>query len=129
MARHPLSILPSVTSSSYTIEARGLKFGMHNPHMDGSKVTNSIFDILLRKLNFKFYSKLVGLIVTQESLAFYVKICYDHSGLNGTVLISPTFSGPRLTYDPQRTITYEEKFIQKNLSYILHSKKAIFNWL
>jgi len=39
----------SVTSfSSYTSEARGLKIGMHNPHIDGSKVTNQIFDILPR---------------------------------------------------------------------------------
>jgi len=37
----------SVTSfSSHTSEARGLKFGMHNPNKDGSKVTNQIFDIL-----------------------------------------------------------------------------------
>jgi len=39
----------SVTSfSSHTSESRGLKFGMHNPHMDGSKVTDQIIDILLR---------------------------------------------------------------------------------
>jgi len=36
----------SVTSfSSHTSEARGLKIGMHNPYMDGSKVTIQIFDI------------------------------------------------------------------------------------
>jgi len=28
------------------IPARGLKIGMHIPHMDGSKVTYQIFDIL-----------------------------------------------------------------------------------
>jgi len=39
----------SVTSfSSQTSESRGLKFGMHNPHMDGSKVVDQIFGILLR---------------------------------------------------------------------------------
>jgi len=38
-----------VTSfSSYTGEARGLTFGMHNPHMDGSKSTDQIFDTLPR---------------------------------------------------------------------------------
>jgi len=30
------------------IEARGLKFGRDIPHMKGSKVTDQIFDILLR---------------------------------------------------------------------------------
>jgi len=39
---------PSVTSSSHTSVARGLKIGMHNPYMDGSKVTVQFFDILLR---------------------------------------------------------------------------------
>jgi len=40
---------PSVTSSSfYTFGDRKLKFGMHITHMDGSKVTNQIFDILSR---------------------------------------------------------------------------------
>jgi len=39
---------PVCLSSSHTSEARGLKFGMHNPHMDGSKVTDQIFDILPR---------------------------------------------------------------------------------
>jgi len=37
---------------------------MHNPHMDGSKVTNQIFDVLprrcLRYLSLKIYSKLGG---------------------------------------------------------------------
>jgi len=38
-----------VTSfSSHTSEARGLKFSMLNPHMDGSKVNDQIFDILPR---------------------------------------------------------------------------------
>jgi len=32
--------------SSNTSEARGLKFGRYNPHIDGSKVTNQIVDIL-----------------------------------------------------------------------------------
>jgi len=46
----------SVTSfSSHTSEARGLKFGMHNRHMDGSKVTDQIFDILCLEAEiFKF---------------------------------------------------------------------------
>jgi len=40
---------PSVTfSSSYTSGARGLKIGMHNPYMDGTKVYDKIFDILSR---------------------------------------------------------------------------------
>jgi len=39
----------SVTSFSFrTSEARGLKLGMHNSHIDGSKAINQIFDILLR---------------------------------------------------------------------------------
>jgi len=39
----------SVTSfSSHTSEARGLKIGMHIPHMDGSKATVQFFDILPR---------------------------------------------------------------------------------
>jgi len=42
------SVLPPATSSSHTIEARGLKIGMHIPHMDGSKVTHQIFDVLPR---------------------------------------------------------------------------------
>jgi len=33
---------------SHTSEARGLKFGIHNPKIDGSKVTDQIFDILPR---------------------------------------------------------------------------------
>jgi len=41
-------LLSVKSSSSHTIEARGLKFGMHNPNMDGSKATDQIFDILLR---------------------------------------------------------------------------------
>jgi len=41
--------LRSVTSFySRTIEARGLKFGMPYLYMNASKVTNQIFDILLR---------------------------------------------------------------------------------
>jgi len=36
-----------ISFSSHTSEARGLKLGMHNSHMDGSKVTDQIFDILL----------------------------------------------------------------------------------
>jgi len=37
----------SVTSfSSHTGKAKSLKFGMHIPHMDDSKVTIQIFDIL-----------------------------------------------------------------------------------
>jgi len=40
---------PYVTSfSSNTSEDRGLKIGMHNPYMDGSKVTVQFFDILTR---------------------------------------------------------------------------------
>jgi len=36
-----LPFLQSVTSfSSHTIEARGLKFGMHNPYMNASKVAH-----------------------------------------------------------------------------------------
>jgi len=39
----------SITSFSFhTIEAKSLKFGIHNPHMDGSKDTDQIFDILPR---------------------------------------------------------------------------------
>jgi len=39
----------SVTSiSSHTSEARELKLGMHNSHMDGSKATGQIFSILPR---------------------------------------------------------------------------------
>jgi len=47
---------PYVASiSSHTGEARGLKFDMHNPYMNGSKVTNQIFDILLIETEvFKF---------------------------------------------------------------------------
>jgi len=38
---------PSVTSfSSCTIKSRKLKFGMHNPYIDGSKVTDQFFPIL-----------------------------------------------------------------------------------
>jgi len=44
----------SVTSfSSHTIEVRGLKFGMHNPYMNASKVTNQIFDTLRRSRDIK----------------------------------------------------------------------------
>jgi len=40
-----------VTSfSSHTSEAKRQKFGIHNPHMDGSKVIYYIFDILRRSL-------------------------------------------------------------------------------
>jgi len=46
---HLESVCASVTSSSsHTIEARGLKIDMHIPHKDGSKVTNHIFDNLSR---------------------------------------------------------------------------------
>jgi len=39
----------SVTSvSAHTSGARGLKFGRNNHHIDGSKFTNQIFDILFR---------------------------------------------------------------------------------
>jgi len=42
-------VRPSVISfSSQTSEASGLKIGMPNPRMDGSKATDQIFDILLR---------------------------------------------------------------------------------
>jgi len=41
-----LQILSVTSFSFHTIEARGLKIGMHILHMDGSKVTNQIFDIL-----------------------------------------------------------------------------------
>jgi len=40
-------IFSSVTSSSFTSEARDLKIDMHIPHMEGFKVTNQIFDIFL----------------------------------------------------------------------------------
>jgi len=47
LAIRPDTTCPAVTCSfSHTIEARGLKFGMHIPDMDGFKVTNQIFDIL-----------------------------------------------------------------------------------
>jgi len=37
---------PSVTSFfSHISEARGLKFVMHNPHIDGSKVTDQILKV------------------------------------------------------------------------------------
>jgi len=72
----PLSLFPSVTSSSsHNIKARGLKFGMHNPHIDGSKVTYQIFDILLRSweiLNLKFYRELCWLIIASKGLAFFL---------------------------------------------------------
>jgi len=42
MAWRPLSVHPSVTSS-HTIEARGLKFGMHNSCIDGFKVIYQFF--------------------------------------------------------------------------------------
>jgi len=35
-------------TSSNSREARGLKIGIENPYMDGSKVTVQIFDILPR---------------------------------------------------------------------------------
>jgi len=39
----------SVTSfSTHTSGAKGLKFGRNNHHIDGSKFTNQIFDILSR---------------------------------------------------------------------------------
>jgi len=44
----------SVTSSyyySHTSEARSLKIGMHDPYLEGSKVTVQIFDILPRNWN------------------------------------------------------------------------------
>jgi len=42
------SVLPYVTLFwSHNSGARGLKIGMHNPYMDGSKVTNKIFDKLI----------------------------------------------------------------------------------
>jgi len=34
------------SSSPHTSKARGLKIGMLNPYMNGSKITNKIFDIL-----------------------------------------------------------------------------------
>jgi len=40
-------MLPSF--SSHTKGARDLKIGMHISHMDGSKVTDQIFDILPRR--------------------------------------------------------------------------------
>jgi len=44
----------SITSFSFhTSEARGLKFGMHNPDIDGSKATIQIFDILPRSWDIK----------------------------------------------------------------------------
>jgi len=40
---------PYVTSFfSHASEARDLKIGMHNPYIDGSKITSQIFDILPR---------------------------------------------------------------------------------
>jgi len=43
----PLSVFRSVTSSSsHTFKDKRMNFGMHNPHMDGSKVTHQIFDTL-----------------------------------------------------------------------------------
>jgi len=39
-----VSVLPSVTSiSSHSFEVRGLKFGMHNPHMNGSNIEKSMY--------------------------------------------------------------------------------------
>jgi len=45
-----MSVFPSVTSSSssHTIQARGLKFGMRNSYINGSNVANQIFDIFFR---------------------------------------------------------------------------------
>jgi len=41
-------VCQSVTSFSYhTSEVRDLKIGMHNSYMDGYKVTDQIFDILI----------------------------------------------------------------------------------
>jgi len=51
-------VRPFVTSfSSHTNEARG----MHNLHMDGSKVTDQIFDIFLEAEIFKFKVKYLHL--------------------------------------------------------------------
>jgi len=45
-------VRPSVTSfSGHTSEARGLKIGMHIPHMDGFKFTDHIIDILSTSLD------------------------------------------------------------------------------
>jgi len=44
-----LSLLLSVTAfSSHTSGARDLKFGLHNPYMNASRVAKLIFDILPR---------------------------------------------------------------------------------
>jgi len=52
-----LSFLPSATSfSSHTIEARDLKFGMHNPYTNASKDTDQIFDILARSWDIEVQS-------------------------------------------------------------------------
>jgi len=49
MALRPVSVLLSVTSiSSHIFKARGLKFGMHNHHINGSKSAEQNFDILSR---------------------------------------------------------------------------------
>jgi len=45
---------PATSFSSHTIEARGLKIDMHNPYIDGSKVTNQFFVICLEAVIFKF---------------------------------------------------------------------------
>jgi len=41
---------------------------MHNPHIDGFKVTNQIFDICLEAEKIKFKA---GLMVVWEGLAFF----------------------------------------------------------
>jgi len=47
--RFAVRTLSAITfSSSHTTEARELKIAMHISHLDGSKVTNQIFDILPR---------------------------------------------------------------------------------
>jgi len=47
----------------YTSGARDLKIGMHIPHMDGSKVTNQIFDILPKSQLIYIFTSLIAPII------------------------------------------------------------------
>jgi len=65
-------VCPSVTSSfSHTSKARDLKIGMHNPYVNGSKVTNQIFDIVtwswdIKVQSFMFTSIIASIILKLE---------------------------------------------------------------
>jgi len=50
------SFVLHLSFTSHINEARGLKIGMHNSYIDGSKVTNQIFDTLPRSCDFEVQS-------------------------------------------------------------------------